>query len=102
MRKPFCVFFLLLTHSVCAVHSYGADAFRDFDVHYQLGNEYNKRGIVDDAIREYKKAIEINDRAPKLYNNLGVAYGKKKLFDDEISSYKKAIELDTGYMDAYF
>ena len=51
----------------------------DFDVHYQLGNEYNKRGMVDDAIREYKKAIEINDRAPKLYNNLGVAYGKKKV-----------------------
>ena len=77
MRKTFFVFFIILTNIVCAVHSYSADSFGDFDVHYQLGNEYNKRGMVDDAIREYKKAIEINDRAPKLYNNLGVAYGKK-------------------------
>ena len=77
MRKTFFVFFIILTNVVCAVHSYGTDNFGDFDVHYQLGNEYNKRGMVDDAILEYKKAIEINDRSPKLYNNLGVAYGKK-------------------------
>jgi len=58
MRKSCFVFFIILTNVVCAVHSYSADNFGDFDVHYQLGNEYNKRGMVDDAIREYKKAIE--------------------------------------------
>ena len=60
-------------------------------MHYQLGNEYNKRGMVDDAIREYKKAIEINDRSPKLYNNLGVAYGKKNCLTMKFLHIKKQL-----------
>ncbi len=75
MKNIFLVLFIVSANTLCAARSYGADNFGDFDVHYQLGNEYNKRGMVDDAIREYKKAAEINGISPKLYNNLGVAYG---------------------------
>ena len=71
------------------VSGYGSDDFNDFEIHYKLGNEYNQCGMIDDAITEYKKALDINYASPRVYNNMGVAYSKKKNFDEEIASYKK-------------
>ncbi|NUN24311.1 MAG: hypothetical protein HUU09_12755, partial [Candidatus Jettenia caeni] len=57
MKKIVFLFSLILLNLICLAPGYSTDDFRDFDVHYQLGNEYNKRGMIDDAIVEYKKAI---------------------------------------------
>jgi superkiller protein 3 len=77
---------------MCAADTNGAEDLV-LDVHYQMGNEYNKSDLIDLGITEYKKAIEINGYSAKVYNNLGVAYSKRKMFDEEIVAYKMAIDL---------
>ena len=39
--KRYLYLFVILFGIVYTIRSYGADNFNDFDVHYQLGNEYN-------------------------------------------------------------
>ena len=99
MKNILFLLFTIFLNPIYTFNGYCVDHFNDYDIHYQLGNEYIKRSMIDDAITEYEKAIEINANSSKVYNNLGVAYSKKKFFDEEISAYKKAIELGAnGYL----
>ena len=62
--------------------------------------EYNK-GMLDEAISEYKHALAINPNYFKAHNNLGVAYAKKGMLDEAISEYKKTLAIKPRYVDAH-
>ncbi len=70
-------------------------------VHNNLGNVYLKKGRMDAAIAEYKKAISLNPNDASLYNNLGAAYLKKGRLDAAIAEYQKAISLNSDDALAY-
>ncbi len=70
-------------------------------VHNNLGNVYLKKGRMDAAIAEYKKAISLNPNDASLYNNLGAAYLKKGRLDAAIAEYRKAISLNPADALAY-
>ncbi len=55
------------------------------------------QGKLDDAIVEYKKAIEIDPKDATPHNNLGIALRSQGKLDDAIVEYKKAIELDPKF-----
>jgi parvulin-like peptidyl-prolyl isomerase len=60
------------------------------------GHDYRLRGLMLEAIEEYKKAISMSPSNPYLYVFLGDSYysiGKKDLAIDE---YKKAVEVEGG------
>src|SRR6266480_5636392 len=68
--------------------------------------EYNRRGrtafnkgLYDEAISNYTKAIKLSPHYARAYYNRALAYFKKDKFDIAISDYSKAIELKpTDYM----
>ena len=53
------------------------------------------------AISNYSKAIKINPKFAKAYNNRGIAYIWKKQYDLAIADFNKAIELDPKNGKAY-
>jgi tetratricopeptide (TPR) repeat protein len=70
--------------------------------HNNLGVVYDKKkGMTDEAIYEYKKALKINPNYVDSHYNLGLAYYKKGMTDEAISEYKKAIEIDPDFEEAY-
>ena len=71
------------------------------DFYNSRGITYKDTGEVDLAIKEYKKAIELDPEFPEAYNNLGVIYDEKGDHDKAIENYTKAIELRSFYANAY-
>jgi len=60
------------------------------------GHDYRFRGLLAEAVEEYKKAISLSPANPYLYVFLGDSYytlGKKSL---AIEEYKKAVEIEGG------
>jgi tetratricopeptide (TPR) repeat protein len=75
-------------------------AERTTDYFYRGGAYYHKAEY-DAAIFYFSKAIEINPKDAKAYNNRGIAYYNKGEYDRAISDYTKAIEINPGYAMAY-
>ena len=56
---------------------------------------------LDEAIAQYRKAIELDPKSVSTYNNLGIALSDQKKLDEAISQYRKAIELDPKSVGTY-
>jgi tetratricopeptide (TPR) repeat protein len=65
------------------------------------GFEFEKRDLLDLAIRDYDKAIELKPSYSDAYNNRGIAYSKANLFDKAIESFDRAMEIDPNRVKTY-
>jgi len=84
--------------SVC----FGAAIKGNFaDAYLKRGIAYGEKGLYDNAISDYNKAIEIDPGNANAYFERGIVYGKKDLCDNAISDYNKAIEINPRYANAY-
>ncbi len=68
--------------------------------HFNLGLVLQETGLLDDAIAEYRKAIELDPNVAGTHNNLGLALAAKGQYDDAIAEYRIAIDLDPNYATA--
>jgi tetratricopeptide (TPR) repeat protein len=66
------------------------------------GIAYEAKGLLDQAIADYSKAIEIKPRYDGAYVNRGNAYKAKGLLVRAIADYNKAIELNLKNDKAYY
>jgi tetratricopeptide (TPR) repeat protein len=60
---------------------------------FNLGVELDHKGMVDEGIDHYQKALEINPSRAEAYINLGAALLKKGKVDEAIAQYQKALQL---------
>ncbi len=74
-------------------HSEARKLFEEAYAHHMAGN-------IDEAIKLYKKSIELEPTA-QAYTFLGWAYSMKRDFEKAIEYCKKAIELDPDYGNPY-
>lgn len=65
------------------------------------GNAYNARGMLDLAIRDYTKTIEVKPDCAVAYNNRGIAYGNMLNYDQQLLDCTKAIEIKPTYAEAF-
>ena len=79
------------------------------EIYTLSAEEYFNKGVNaqemlwhEDAIKHYKKAIEINPNLHQAYNNLGITYKTLQRYDEAIRAYKKAIEINPNDDDAYY
>ncbi|MBA7497165.1 Photosystem I assembly protein Ycf3 [subsurface metagenome] len=70
-------------------------------LHIFKGVDYGLKGMYDEAIAEYKRAIEINPNYAEAHGNLGVAYAAKGMYDEAIAEYKRAIGINPNYAEAH-
>ena len=66
--------------------------------HLNLGVTYEKKGELDNAIKEYEAASK---KLPAAYLYIGNIHFQKNEFDDAESCYRKAISKDPNNADAY-
>jgi len=66
-------------------------------LHTFKGADYGLKGMYDEAIAEFKRAIEINPNYALAHSNLGNAYDEKGMYDVAIAEYKIAIEINPNY-----
>src|SRR5437588_8301796 len=64
------------------------------DEHNSRGIELADRGWLDEAIREFKKAIELDPNSAHAHDNLATVYSEKKLYREALREYLTALELE--------
>jgi len=62
--------------------------------HNNMGDVYSRHNDLDNAIKEFSKAIEINSNYADAYHNRGSAYQSKGDIENAINDYRKAIEIN--------
>ena len=67
-----------------------------------LGMSNAKINKHEDAINNYKKAIELNPDNATTYFHLGILFHDLNQYSQAIKSYKKAISINPTYVDAIF
>lgn len=68
--------------------------------HNSLGILLKRDGKIDDAVREYSKAIAISPRYPSPYYNLGLLYRDTGQGEKAVYYFKKTLEIDPGFTPA--
>jgi tetratricopeptide (TPR) repeat protein len=62
--------------------------------HLDLGTFYAEKGLIDEAILEFRNAVETNPHHLDSHVELGTAYGLKGLMNKSKAEFKKAIDID--------
>ena len=70
------------------------------EAHNYMGVAYKKRGLYEEAIEEFKKAIKFKPDDATTYYNLACAYALKKDNKNALLNLKKAIELNKNLKDS--
>ncbi len=68
--------------------------------HYLMGSFYERQDNLDEAIREYKKAIELDPNSAWPHLRMGTAYIRKYEFDKAIVELKQAKRIDDANLEA--
>ena len=74
---------------------------RNHVAHCSLGTAFLDEGRLDEAVIEYKKALDIWPSYPDALNNLGVACVRKGLVKEALTHYDQAIKADPKYVLAH-
>ena len=62
--------------------------------HYNAGIEASQSGRHEEAIREFKKSLQYNDKIWQTYQYLGSCYYNQGMEQEAVQAYKKALELN--------
>ncbi len=67
-----------------------------------LGASYKDLTQFDEAIKAFKKAIELNPFDADGFNNIGVAFQEKGNLEKAIEAFKKAISLNPNHFESHY
>ena len=71
------------------------------EAHNNLGNLFKYKGMYDQALSCYQKAVQIKPALYEALNNLGNAYKDQGHFTEAIVCYQKALKRHVGFAEAY-
>ena len=94
--KSFLVLFLIFGFLRCA------NKEKQAEKHFKQGFGYQDQGNLDQAVEEYKKAIELNPNYLKAYMNLGAVYMQQEKYDQAIEEFNTVIKLNYYYGKAHY
>lgn len=99
--KPITLLLSLLTLAVTLLTTSSAYAL-SAEEWFNKGNEYSQKEQWQDAVKAYKKSIEMNSSATVAHMNLGLTYKKLKNYGEAQKSFETAVELEPQNTDARF
>jgi len=80
----------------------GQDKILRSDEHNSRGIELADRGWLDEAIKEFKKAIELDPSSAHAHDNLATVYSEKKLYAQALEEYLAALRLEPESATAHY
>ncbi len=72
------------------------------DQHNARGIELADRGWLEEAVREFKKAIDLDPESAHAHDNLATVYAERRHFLEALSEYVAALELDPDAPTAHY
>jgi tetratricopeptide (TPR) repeat protein len=69
--------------------------------HNSLGTVLGEKGQIDEAMREFRKAIRLKPDYALAHNNLGSALNRKGQIDEAIGEFQEVIRLKPNYAEAH-
>lgn len=72
---------------------------RDFEAVFQLGRLLTFQKEYPEAVRQYQRALELNDQYADAYFNLGYIHLMSKNYDQAIGQYESCLRLSPPYRD---
>ena len=86
-----------------AIQPTHADSRRNFSlVSNDLGVVANKLGLSHDAIRHFRRAVELTDSNPEAHINLGVTLEQTGKLDQAAAAFKNAISAKPNFAQAHY
>jgi tetratricopeptide (TPR) repeat protein len=67
-----------------------------------LGDALLQKGHLDEAMGQYRKALEINPNLAGAHYNLGIAFSQKGQVDEAMGQYRKALEINPNIAGAHY
>ncbi len=91
-----------IQHEKDSLYSLAAEAYKMAidadpeyrDAHFQLGNLYDRIGLLDHAQAAFERVLKINRSDAEAFNNLGNIFGQKGNVKEAIRYYQQAIEIN--------
>ena len=80
----------------------GKDPLSQADAHNERGIELADRGWLDEAIKEFRKAIDLDPDSAHAHDNLATVYAEKKLFREAVSEYLTALRIEPESPTAHY
>ena len=74
---------------------------QDAESHFKKAEELYNNDQIDDAIKEYTKAIEIDQAHMNSYLRRGFAYNMMEKYDESVKDFSKVIEINPKHVWAY-
>jgi tetratricopeptide (TPR) repeat protein len=74
---------------------------RNYVAHHNLGTAFIAEDRLDEAVGQYKKALDIWSAYPDAHNNLGVVFARQGLLEKAISHYKEALRANPKHILAH-
>jgi tetratricopeptide (TPR) repeat protein len=68
----------------------------NFMGHYNLANQYNRKGNREAAIEQFEAALKAEPNYPEAHNNLAGVYQDQRQFDKAIAEYKEAARINNS------
>ena len=93
MLRHKVVWILLLLLTGCGTVS--STLKQDCILQNNIGAQYIKSGIMNDAKLHLLKALELAPQKASIYNNLGIVYEYFNKKEEAKQAYQKAVELDS-------
>lgn len=84
----------------CATVEGEEDEVKDAEWHYKMGKGYFENHRIHLAIRELRKALEMDPKMAEAHFILGFIYSGRKKYERSIDHYKKAINLKSNFHSA--
>jgi len=69
--------------------------------HNNLGNLFLRNGRMDEAVKQFQKALEIEPRYALAHNNLGAAFYQLGRMDEAVTHYQQALEIEPRFAQAH-
>ncbi|MCP4626178.1 MAG: tetratricopeptide repeat protein [bacterium] len=70
--------------------------------HGSLGRAYQKQGLLDEAIAQYRMAVELMPNHFKAYYNLAVVYDQKGDYTQAVDNLMTAISINPNFANAHY
>jgi len=67
-----------------------------------LGNALAAQGRFDEAIKNYRQAIQLNSNYAEALDNLGIALTAQEQFDEAVETFRKAIQINSNRPETFF